>query len=169
MKYNKIRELLTIKGITMPQLADKIGMSKAGIYQAINKKRLSVDTLEMIAKVLDVQVSDFFENQITHVVIEDSEVKRKTLDELNRVKDSLDRVEKQLDSSNYVIRVTSTIILSMGNSYYQYLDSLEPTDKIKLQSSELGKKIENLLSMNWDEAILDYKHFTKMIEGKNFL
>lgn len=62
MDYSKIKIKAIEKGITIPQLAEKIGMSKAGLYLAIDKKRLTVDTLEKILKVLDLPIDSLFEN-----------------------------------------------------------------------------------------------------------
>jgi transcriptional regulator with XRE-family HTH domain len=62
MKYSFLKELLEEKRINIPALANEIGMSKAGLYQAIDKERLTVDTLEKIANALSVPVSVFFTN-----------------------------------------------------------------------------------------------------------
>ena len=53
MNYSTLKELLTQKRINIPALAKEIGMSKPGLYLAIDKERLTVDNLEKIAKVLD--------------------------------------------------------------------------------------------------------------------
>ncbi len=62
LKYNKIKELLTEKGLTFTALAEKIGVSRAGLYHTIENNTLSVSTLEKIAEVLEVPVTVFFEN-----------------------------------------------------------------------------------------------------------
>jgi transcriptional regulator with XRE-family HTH domain len=60
MKYSILKELLTQKRINIPTLAKEIGMSKPGLYLAIEKERLTVETLEKIAGVLEVPVNVFF-------------------------------------------------------------------------------------------------------------
>lgn len=162
MNYSKIKEILTSKGISLPQLADKIGMSKAGIYLAIDKKRLSIDTLEKIAEVLDVPVTIFFD-----------EYRIDRIEKLNNLLDETKKLaaesNKLAESKDYVTKVTGTLILSMGISYYQYLETLRPPEKESLQKSDFGKKIENLLQIDWDDALKDYTNLTKVIAGKNVL
>lgn len=63
MIYSKIKTLITDRNITVPQLADKIGMTKGGLYAAIEKNTLSVKTLEKIAEVFDVPITSFFEDE----------------------------------------------------------------------------------------------------------
>ena len=60
MKYSILKDLLTQKRINIPTLAKEIGMSKPGLYLAIEKERLTVETLEKIAGVLEVPVNVFF-------------------------------------------------------------------------------------------------------------
>jgi transcriptional regulator with XRE-family HTH domain len=64
LNYNKLKELLTQKRINVPALAKEIGMSKPGLYLAIDKERLTVDTLEKIAIALEVPVTVFFETSL---------------------------------------------------------------------------------------------------------
>lgn len=68
MEYSKIRELCTSKGISIPQLAEKIGVSK-GLYTAIKNETLTVSTLEKIAEALEVPVCTFFESGYRKVSI----------------------------------------------------------------------------------------------------
>lgn len=60
MNYNRLKDLLSEKKITIPQLAGRIGMSKGGLYTAISNQTLTVITLEKIAEALDVPVPYFF-------------------------------------------------------------------------------------------------------------
>lgn len=68
MEYSKIRELCTSRGISIPQLAEKIGVSK-GLYTAIKNETLTVSTLEKIAEALEVPVCTFFESGYSKVSI----------------------------------------------------------------------------------------------------
>ncbi len=61
MKYKIIKEMCEAKKISLPELAEKIGMSKGGIYTAINNESLKIDALEKIAEILKVDISVFFE------------------------------------------------------------------------------------------------------------
>ena len=58
---NNIRKALEIKGITSNELAKKIDVSATYISYLLNNKRnASVETLEKIAEVLGLKVSDLF-------------------------------------------------------------------------------------------------------------
>jgi len=62
MNYNKITEIATDRRISIPQLAEKIGMSKRGLYVALKENSMRIDTLEKIAKVLEIPISVFFDS-----------------------------------------------------------------------------------------------------------
>jgi len=48
--------------MSVPQLAENIGMTKGGLYAAIENNTLSVKTLEKIAEVFNVPITSFFED-----------------------------------------------------------------------------------------------------------
>ena len=47
----------------LKNLAEKIGMTEGGFFQALRNKSLKVETLEEISKVLNVPLLTFFDNQ----------------------------------------------------------------------------------------------------------
>jgi transcriptional regulator with XRE-family HTH domain len=49
--------------MSIPQLAEKIGMTKRGLYSSIENKTLTVSTLEKISEVLEVLITVFFEDE----------------------------------------------------------------------------------------------------------
>lgn len=55
----RILELCKEAGINQTELADKIGLSRVGLSKAINGNP-TVDTLERIAKALNVSITDLF-------------------------------------------------------------------------------------------------------------
>lgn len=59
----RIEELMTLKGIhTQKELAERIGMSEAGLSKALRGKP-KLDTLERIALELNVEIADLFESE----------------------------------------------------------------------------------------------------------
>lgn len=56
----ELGKVLVEKKMTIPKLAEDIGMSKQNLYLTIKKNDMSISTLEKICKVLDVPVSTFF-------------------------------------------------------------------------------------------------------------
>lgn len=61
MNFNKIKNICEQKGLPISTLADKIGISEAGIYLSFRNKSMKVDILEKIAKVLEVPIWVFFD------------------------------------------------------------------------------------------------------------
>ncbi len=61
MNFNKIKTICEEKGLTIPALADNIGISEAGLYQSFRNQSMKVDILEKIAKVLDTPIWIFFD------------------------------------------------------------------------------------------------------------
>ena len=61
MVIDKIKEICEKKNPTITKLGRMIGLKKSSIYSVINNGNPTVETLEKIAKALDVRVKDFFE------------------------------------------------------------------------------------------------------------
>ena len=79
MNYDHILSLCEQKRISLPQLADKIGASRAGIYRMIEDKTMKVETLEKIAEALEVPVGVFFD------------IDQHTVNRINDLEDNLNR------------------------------------------------------------------------------
>lgn len=58
----KIKEICDQKGISVAELGRMIGLSKSGIHSILNNGNPTVDTLSKIAKSLDVDITELFEN-----------------------------------------------------------------------------------------------------------
>jgi transcriptional regulator with XRE-family HTH domain len=63
LDYNKIKILSLNKNIAIKDIAEKIGISEAGIHQMIRNNSMKIEYLEKIAEVLGVPVSFFFEDK----------------------------------------------------------------------------------------------------------
>lgn len=64
----RIEEVMELKGIsTQKELAEKIGMSEAGLSKAL-RGNPKLDTLERIALELDVEITDLFESDNSNKV-----------------------------------------------------------------------------------------------------
>jgi transcriptional regulator with XRE-family HTH domain len=63
MNYDGIKKAAKAKKMSIKKLASLSDMTEAGLYQAMNNRTLKIETLEKIAKVLDVSVTSFFENK----------------------------------------------------------------------------------------------------------
>lgn len=101
MDYNILKQLLTTKKINIPTLAKEIGMSKPGLYIAIEKERLTIEILEKIAQALDVPVTIFFNlSRVDWVPV--SEVD-KLNNEITRLQNRLKEVEEQLEDKRLII------------------------------------------------------------------
>ena len=61
MVYNKIKTECNKQKISIPVLAEKINMTKSGLYKAIENKTLTIEKIQEIANVLGVPVIYFFE------------------------------------------------------------------------------------------------------------
>jgi len=63
----RIKEVIKEKGLTVKEVADKLGMSSPSLSDAINGNP-TVDKLERIAAALNVPVTDLFEQPATDVI-----------------------------------------------------------------------------------------------------
>ena len=61
MNFNKLKSICEDKGLAISVLAEKIGISEAGLYQSFRNESMKVDILEKIAATLDVPIWIFFD------------------------------------------------------------------------------------------------------------
>lgn len=61
MVVDKIKEICEKKGLSITELGRKIGAGKSTIHTIMNNGNPTVETLEKIAKALDVSIRDFFD------------------------------------------------------------------------------------------------------------
>ena len=62
-----IKEVAKSKGITLTELADRLGITKSGMNQHVNGNP-SVEVLQRIADALNVHISDLFEKPQTEEI-----------------------------------------------------------------------------------------------------
>ena len=63
MNDTKIKELIKLKGYTVNSLSKTIGISHGGLYKGLKTGTIKAITLEKIAKVLNVPVATFFDEE----------------------------------------------------------------------------------------------------------
>lgn len=158
MEYSKIKSLADKRNLSIPQIASKIGMSKAGLYVAIEKKRLNVDTIEKIAKALSVPVSYFFGDYDASFL---SEKEILALNDLRNDYLFSKAKNKELSKTLYLIEMILSEIktndgLTMPEIKKKVGDVLEFA---KLSADTLNQLQERNISMN------DLSDITKVIDS----
>ncbi|MEI6174713.1 MAG: helix-turn-helix transcriptional regulator [Bacteroidota bacterium] len=78
MNFNKIKEYCDQNRMSIADLADKIGISKPGLYRSIQEQTMKVETLEKISKALDVDIWHFFDLDPEAIFIKDIEAQKKS-------------------------------------------------------------------------------------------
>ena len=122
----KIKELSKSKKMTLEELADKVGMTKQGIYNLMSKNTCNFSTLSKISEALGVSESVFFDSNTQQLGGEPMERKE---NEVARLSDS-ERAELEILRE----RVHSLVIAR---------DAL--IDQVNL----LKEKVENLTNENY--------------------
>ena len=122
----KIKELSKSKKMTLEELADKVGMTKQGIYNLMSKNTCNFSTLSKIAEALGVSEAVFFDSNTQQLGGEPMESK---VNEVARLSDS-ERAELEILRE----RVHSLVIAR---------DAL--IDQVNL----LKEKVENLTNENY--------------------
>ena len=64
----RVTECCKAKGITLQDLADKLGVARSTLANTLTKKNPTLETLEKIAKALGVKVSDLLDEEKATVV-----------------------------------------------------------------------------------------------------
>ena len=77
---NTIKEEAKIQGVTMKYICSQIGMTEQGLATSLKKQTLKLETLEKIAKVLNVDLSYFlgddYEQQFENILDRITDLKR---------------------------------------------------------------------------------------------
>lgn len=158
MDYSKIKLLLTEKKISFTELASKIGMSRHGLYAAINNKTLSIVTLEKISDELGVPVTIFFDlSQLGWAPVSENEILN---NEITRLQDKLKVAEEQLEDKRLILEfikqknlIPASVIQNKGQPDFQPARDFSDIDSLirELENSpsndDIEKKFELLI--NW--------------------
>lgn len=59
----RIRDIAKTRGITIRELAHSIGITEQGLQKLIRENSTKVETLETIARILEVSISVFFDEE----------------------------------------------------------------------------------------------------------
>ncbi len=83
----RIRDLCDEKRLTLKELSEKIGISQNGLQRIMKDNTTRIDTLERIAKVLDVPITAFFQDKYgeNEQILEEIKFQRDTYKQLNDV------------------------------------------------------------------------------------
>lgn len=73
MNYKKIHELCLKRGITLASLAEKVGLSRAGLFKATKNESLKVSDLERIAKELNTPLYEFFDDEASYIIVKEAQ------------------------------------------------------------------------------------------------
>jgi len=58
--YDRIKELIAQKKLTVVNLCDKVGITEGGFYASIRNNSMKISTLEKIASALNVELQEIF-------------------------------------------------------------------------------------------------------------
>ena len=98
----KIRALVSLKKITIEELANKLTISKQALHNILgNRTSLKIEHLEKIAKVLEVPVSYFFEEDQGNA-ISISTTKSNDIEQLQK---EIENLKEQLSLKNQIIEL----------------------------------------------------------------
>ena len=74
MILSRIKKVAEEKKITLKSIADEIGMTTANLHKCVKANRIEAGDLEMIAKVLSVPITCFFDEDEPVHSAKDSEI-----------------------------------------------------------------------------------------------
>ena len=133
-------------------MAKEIGMSKAGLYLALEKERLSVDTLEKIAEALEVQVSIFFgddsqKRDNTALIAEVDQLKK----EVSDLTITNEELRDTLRSKRTIIKVVYRSLLKMKIMYTAYFIKIKldknPAEALKETTDNILKTFNDIIEV----------------------
>lgn len=87
MTSEKIKNIIASSGIALSEVAARIGISKQALYQRLNAKSISADTIYMIAEAINIPITVFFDDDIASHITKlrtENEMLREVLAEKER-------------------------------------------------------------------------------------
>jgi transcriptional regulator with XRE-family HTH domain len=142
MNFSKIKTICEEKGLTIPGLADKIGLSEAGLYQSIRNQSMKVDVLEKIAEVLETPIWIFFDldpgSQIEALNKEIFGYKEM----IETIKANMPAIKKELVDMKEKLDMSANVIEAQAKLIENY-------EKMQFYSEEI-KKSEKVVPMIWE-------------------
>jgi transcriptional regulator with XRE-family HTH domain len=136
MNYEKLKKVVSDKGVTLNDLCQHIDMTESGFHAAVKNNSLKVKTIELIADYLDISVSNFFDenysnldtikktsktekqslsnNVVEKLLTEKAELLQEKLQEKERL---IQRLEKELDRRD---RLEDSFFSDFKNFLRQY-------------------------------------------------
>lgn len=139
MNFNKIKSLSEEKGLTIPALAEKIGLSEAGLYQSIRNQSMKVDVLEKIALALEAPIWVFFDldpgAQIEALQKEVGEYR----ESLEAIRANMPAIKKEMKDLQEKLELAYSMIEKQDKLIENY-------EKIQLYDEEI-KKSEKVIPM----------------------
>jgi transcriptional regulator with XRE-family HTH domain len=179
MNQSVIKKLLVEKKMTMEALAEKIGMSRVGLYTALKNNTLSVGKLELIAGALNEPIEIFLYDNISDtndfIAIHERRLAKLRQIELQLKTGSDEEIIQQFNLKDEEIKqikrklyVIESIIFDIKNFQEKYYKEYDPEMLARLNNNssymksreQLIKAIEAILNIDRDESKLDeYREF----------
>ncbi|MEI6060507.1 MAG: helix-turn-helix transcriptional regulator [Bacteroidota bacterium] len=124
--------------MSIPQLADKIGMTKRGLYSSIEKKTLTIITIEKIAEALDVPVSVFFDEQSFNWNNKELIAKNVTLDIRNQdLEENIKLLQDIIRTKKSLLRlIYEQLKNSDSDKFNQILKAINDSEKFDTEESK---------------------------------
>lgn len=82
------------QGLTLKELAEKVGMTETGLSRALNRKSLKVKTLERISEVLQVPISAFFGDESAREGSKDYQQGKGIEERLKTLEEKVDKLQR---------------------------------------------------------------------------
>jgi transcriptional regulator with XRE-family HTH domain len=119
MNYNKLLSEIKDKGQSVSEISKQIGMSKGGLYHAINNKTLTISKLEAICEYLNIPIAVFFDDFSTSN--EKAEI-TKLSNEIEKKSKRITELEEHLETYKLLIDLLKkTNAISGADLYYKSL------------------------------------------------
>jgi len=166
MNFNKIAEFCDKNRISLPDLADQIGVSKPGLYRSIQNQSMKVETLEKIAKALNVSITQFFDDVMTRWESQNEEY----LDEVSRLREEneklaescrlaeLQKIQFEVLSKELELEEYRFLKEQAKVSYYRRFRLLFEQNAKLLCKSKLTKEESDIF-----ETLVKYAEFLKAV------
>ena len=112
---NNLRKLIKLRKMTQVEVAQKIGLTRSGLYQMIEKGDFKTSTLENLAKLFNVPITYFFsDSTISESVLEVNEsAKCEKCEKCNELKATIkikNKIIEDLQFNNDALKLTLEIL-----------------------------------------------------------
>ncbi len=139
---SKIKSLMESKNITVIDIAEKTGKTRATVYDIQKKPDINTSVLRLFAEILDVPITDFFEeSKLNQEILKENKskeqilIERKDAEYIKQLKEILSSKKEIIAAQKETLLVKTDLLEIKNNIISKYKSE---NDKLRIIAGKTG-------------------------------